>query len=99
MTIPLTFDELDKAEQEAAHIIEKQKVTDAKRLIQYPIRVRKVKRLRRQISGLNRCIRDLNDFNGQLFRDLQVVDRIANWKISTIVTVGIVCFGAGWLLG
>jgi hypothetical protein len=99
VTIPLTFDEIDKAEAAAAVSAEKQKVMDAKRLVQYPIRVRKVKRLRRQISGLMRCIRDYEDYSNCLFDEMMALKKVANIKINTLAFTGIICFVLGWLVG
>ena len=103
VTLPLNFDEIAKAEAAAAINAEKQRVMDSKRLIQYPIRVRKIKRLRRQISGLNRCIRDYNDYSLVLFNKLMRAEAIAAERlegtINVSVVVGILCLFAGWLLG
>jgi hypothetical protein len=46
------------------------KLMDEKRLMKYPEHVRKIKRLRKQIRDLNRCIRHMKEDNVTVAKEL-----------------------------
>lgn len=74
----------------------------AKRLARYPIQVRKIKRLRRQIVGLNRCIRDEKEYSEWMFKTLMgVVNDMkpSNTNMHIVFITGVLCFLFGLLLG
>lgn len=58
-----TFADLIEAEKLAEAVAKKDKATNDKRLTKYPHNVRRIKRLRKQIDGLMRCIESLKDIN------------------------------------
>jgi len=73
-----------------------------KRLDRYPIQVRKIKRLRRQIVGLNRCIRDEKEYSEWMFKILTgIVNDMkpSNTNMHIVFITGILCFLCGLLLG
>jgi hypothetical protein len=81
----------------------------AKRLARYPIQVRNIKRLRRQIVGLNRCIRSEKEYGEGMYQALkhlndQFITTINNIKTpkpnnAYIIVTGVVCFVLGMLMG
>ena len=57
---------------------------EEKRLFQFPLRVRKVKRLRRQITELNRALRRLKDENVILRKNFNdAINLSKDWRITT----------------
>ena len=75
----------------------------AKRLARYPIQVRNIKRLRRQVSGLNRCIRSEKEYGEWMSQNLTkfTKDCMNNYEPNNnyIMITGIVCFILGILVG
>jgi hypothetical protein len=75
-----------------------------KRLARYPIQVRNIKRLRRQVSGLNRCIAGHKEHSERLFKTLTEWTKMymvnpPKPNTGIIYVTGAICFCLGVIVG